>query len=163
MTARVEAKRIVVGVDASDGSREALRWAIDQSRPGDTIELVHTWNVHVMGGIDTPPLDPAPYAAGADRLLRDTADEVFEDEERELVDVVFSPIHGHAAGALIDASDGADLLVVGRRGLGGFKALLLGSVSGDVVHHARCPVVVIPIDWSATHQQRNATTKGDGA
>ena len=58
--------------------------------------------------------------------------------------VVYTPVHGHPAEALIDRSADADLLVVGRRGQGGFKEMLLGSVSRDVVHHASCPVVVIP-------------------
>jgi len=124
------------------------------AQPGDTIELVHAWNLQVVDGLDYPELDPTPFEAGADRLLRDTADEVFEDEQRELVDLVFSPVRGHPPGVLIAKSDGADLLVVGRRGLGGFRALLLGSVSSDVIHHGTCPVIVTPLDTSETESQR---------
>ncbi len=142
--AKRSAKRIVVGVDASDQSRGAMRWAISFAQPGDTIELVHAWNLNAIGGLEAPHLNPSTFEVGANRLLRDTADEVFEDEERQLFDIVFTAIHGHASGSLIDRSEGADLLVVGRRGLGGFRSLLLGSVSGDVVQHAKCPVVVTP-------------------
>lgn len=142
--AKRSAKRIVVGVDASDHSREAMRWAISFAQPGDTIELVHVWNLNAIAGLEAPHLNSSAFEVGANRLLRDSADEVFEDEDRQLFEIVFTAVHGHAAGSLIDRSEGADLLVVGRRGLGGFRSLLLGSVSADVVQHAKCPVVVTP-------------------
>ncbi len=137
-------RRIVVGIDASDYSREALRWAISFSHPGDTIELVHAWSLPAIAGVETLDLEPEPFVEAADRLVRDAADEVLEDGQRELVDLVFSAVNGRPAGALIAASDGAELIVVGRRGRGGFRSLLLGSVSHEVVHKARCPVVITP-------------------
>lgn len=138
------AQRIVVGVDGSDQSREAMRWAISFAQPGDTIELVHGWNLFAIGGLESSHLDPTTFEAGANQLLRDTADEVFEDESRQFVELVFTAVYGRAAERLIERSDDADLLVVGRRALGGFGSLLLGSVSDEVVHRARCPVVVTP-------------------
>ena len=141
--------RIVVGIDASDFSREALRWAISFAQPGDTIELVHAWSLPTVAGVEALDFEPGPFAAAADRLLRDAADEVFEDEDRELVDLVFSPVRGRPAGALVQKSEGAKLIVVGRRGRGGFRSLLLGSVSHDVVHNATCPVVVTPLGSSS--------------
>lgn len=143
------AHRIVVGIDASDYSREALRWAISFSQPGDTIELVHAWDLPAVAGVEALDLEPGPFAVAADRLLRDAADEVLEDEERQLVDLVFSPVNGRPAGALVQKSEDAELIVVGRRGRGGFRSLLIGSVSHEVVHHARCPVVVTPLSSSA--------------
>lgn len=148
MTTRDEvkrsAKRIVVGADASNHAREAMRWAACFAEPGDTIELVHAWNLRAIGGFEAPHLNPSTFEVGANQLLHDTADEVFEDEERELFDIVFTALHGHAAECLIDRSEEADLLVVGRRGLGGFRSMLLGSVSASVVQNAHCPVVVTP-------------------
>ena len=58
--------------------------------------------------------------------------------------VTITAVHGFPAKSLMDASEGADLLVVGTRGGGGFGTLILGSVSSQVVHHAKCPVVVVP-------------------
>ncbi len=142
--ARGSAKRIVVGVDASEVAREALRWAISFAQPGDTIELVHAWNLNATAGLEAPRLNSSTFDASADRMLRDIADEVFVEEERQMFELVFSVVHGHPAETLIDRTKDADLLVVGRRGLGGFQAMLLGSVSADVIHQARCPVVVTP-------------------
>lgn len=142
--AKRSAKRIVVGADASKHAREAMRWAISFAQPGDTIELVHAWNLRAIGGFEAPHLSPSTFEVGANQLLRDTADEVFEDEERELFEIVFTAVHGHPAESLIERSEGADLVVVGRRGLGGFRSLLLGSVSASVVQNAHCPVVVTP-------------------
>jgi nucleotide-binding universal stress UspA family protein len=137
-------KRIVVGVDSSEHSRQALRWAASFAADGDCIELVHVWNLNAIAGLEAPHLNPSTMEVHANQLLHDTADEVFEDEDRERFEFVFTAIHGHPAEALIERSADADLVVVGRRGLGGFRALLLGSVSGDVIHHATCPVVVTP-------------------
>lgn len=137
-------KRILVGIDASENARQALRWAVRFANPGDTIELVHAWNLNAIAGLEAPHLNPATFEVGANRLLSDTAAEVLEDEERQMYELVFTAVHGHPAESLIERSHDADLLVVGRRGLGGFRALLLGSVSEDVVHHAHCPVVVTP-------------------
>lgn len=134
----------MVGVDASEHSRQALRWAASFAAPGDCIELVHVWNLNAIAGFEAPHLNPSTMEVNATQLLHDTADEVFEDEDRERFELVFTAIHGHPAESLIERSEGADLVVVGRRGLGGFRALLLGSVSGDVIHHAACPVVVTP-------------------
>lgn len=145
MTARDEVRRaqwIVVGVDGSDRSREAMRWAISFAQPGDMIELVHAWNLYAIGGFEGYNFDQRTFEARADQLLRDTADEVFEDEDRQFVEVVFSVVHGRAARTLIERSHRADLLVIGRRGSGGFGSLLLGSISDEVVHDATCPVVV---------------------
>lgn len=144
MTEPDRTKRVVVGVDASDHSHAALRWAVAHADDGDTIELVHAWSIPAVAGLEAPYVNPSTFEVGANKLLRETTDTVLTEEERERFDVVLTVVHGHASATLVERSTDADLLVVGRRGLGGFKALLLGSVSSDVVHHATCPVVVTP-------------------
>jgi nucleotide-binding universal stress UspA family protein len=138
---------IVVGVDGSDGSVQALRFAIEEARiRGATLRAVNAWHV-----------PPAVYGAGWAPATVDL-DEYRKLAEEALVESVegagaaasgveVTPIlrEGHPADILLDESKGADLLVVGTRGLGGFKGLLLGSVSHQVALHASCPVVVVPM------------------
>ena len=137
-------QRIVVGVDGSEGSQRALRWAIDEARRRDaSLEIVHAW--HVPYGASTAylgvaPFDPQPMEDAEQRLL----DEVVDREDTRGLDVTRLLVCEGAARALVDAAKGADLLVVGSRGRGGFAGLLLGSVSQTVTHHAPCPVVVVP-------------------
>jgi nucleotide-binding universal stress UspA family protein len=142
-------RRIVVGVDGSDNSREALRWAVSYAAAGDIVELVHAWSVDVVDrsavvGAGSSPSDSGTLEAAVTRQLYDIADEVLEDEDRELLELRFTVVRGRAAETLAERSQGADLLVVGRRGLGGFPALLIGSVSDDVLQLAGCPVAVTP-------------------
>jgi nucleotide-binding universal stress UspA family protein len=142
-------QRIVVGVDGSYGSQRALRWAIDEARRRDaTLEVVHAW--HVPYGASTAylgvaPIDPGPIEAAEQRLL----DQTVEREDTRGLDVTRALVCDGAARALVDVAKGADLLVVGARGRGGFVGLLLGSVSNAVAHHAPCPVVVVPPEPSA--------------
>lgn len=139
---RAATGRIVVGVDGSDGARGALRWALaDGARRQAVVEVVHAWDLPVIYG---PVIGASPYDDTEDaarRMLDAVVDEAVATAgtvtvERTLV------VGGPAAG-LLDAAKGADLVVVGRRGLGGFGRLLLGSVSENVARHAPCPVVVM--------------------
>ncbi len=141
--------RIVVGVDGSDGAHRALEWAADEARlRGATMLVVHAWHV--------PPLvtGAGPFDASvtldADTLERveKTANEVV-DHELGSIDATGIEIERlveprSPADALIAAASGADLLVVGTRGHGGFTGLLLGSVGQQAAHHAPCPVVIVP-------------------
>jgi nucleotide-binding universal stress UspA family protein len=135
--------RIIVGVDGSESSRRAVQWAVDYASEGDQLVLAHAWNLHAVGAFESPYLNVVDFETQATQLVKSLAAEVAEDAGTSL-DVVTSVEHGHPGQHLIDLSDGADLLVVGSRGYGGFKGLLLGSVSTYVVHHAQCPVVVVP-------------------
>jgi len=144
------AMKVVVGVDGSEGSRKALRWAAAEATArGDDLELVHVWEppqAYAPFGLGAYPLDPEPIRDAAKSLL-----EGLVSEARELtsgIDVRGELVEGPPAQALLDHAGTADLLVVGSRGLGGFKSLLLGSVSQQVVHHAPCPVVIVPGDES---------------
>jgi nucleotide-binding universal stress UspA family protein len=129
----------VVGVDGSDANRVALRRAaLEAAAHGARLEIVHAWDFLDQPG---PKFDPhyGEHAARSriDRFVEGTlgADRKLESDLRMIND--------HAASALVEASAGAFTLVVGARGLGGFKAVLLGSVSQHVVHHAHCPVLVV--------------------
>jgi nucleotide-binding universal stress UspA family protein len=138
--------RIVVGIDGSESSRQALRWAIDEGRHhGSSVDAVHAWHDVSVDG-ETPYsvalLHRQIYSDAADALSGDVVDAADASELTEPIRrtvVQDAPAH-----ALLEAAKGADLVVVGSRGRGGFTGLLLGSVSQQVVHHARCPVVVIP-------------------
>ena len=135
--------RIVVGVDGSEGAHLALDWAYAEAALRHaTLEVVHAWNFPYYGAI-------APSAYVDPQLVKDAAQALLDqlvDEYTGRSDVVVSGrlVEGPAAAALCAEAKGADLLVVGSRGRGGFTGLLLGSVGQQVTHHAPCPVVVIP-------------------
>ena len=138
-------EHIVVGVDGSAHSREALRFAVEEARiRGASLQAVMAWHLPYYGGMVgmSLPVDPESmresYQAELDRAV-DAVDGsgLASGIERTLVE-------GTPGGVLVDASKGATLLVVGSRGHGGFMGLLLGSVSQQVATHAHCPVVIIP-------------------
>ena len=141
--------RIVVGVDGSSSSVQALRWAADQARrTGDRLEVVTTWEFPTTYGW-VPPYPPDFDPAGdARRLLEETVATELGDDPG--IDVALVVVEGHAAPVLVDQARGADLLVVGSRGHGGFAGMLLGSVSEHCVHHASCPVMVVRHGQGAT-------------
>ena len=134
--------RIVVGIDGSQHSYRALEWASEEAKlRGSTLYLIHSWQY--------PP--PMPDGSGgiAPADIEGVAKEVVDKAKATLDDdlVVEAEIANASAGhALVEASEGADMVVVGARGLGGFKGLLLGSVSQQVAHHAKCPIVIVPSD-----------------
>lgn len=133
----VEQRRIVVGVDGSAWSRAALAWAVRQAElTGAVVEAVTAWELPATSGLD--PQLYLDYPAAAAKMLTDAIAEV---DSRAPVHPRVKP--GHAAEVLAGASAGAELLVVGSRGHGGFMGTLLGSVSLHCLHHAQCPVVVI--------------------
>jgi nucleotide-binding universal stress UspA family protein len=138
--------RIVVGVDGSPSSRAALAWAVHQAGlTGASVEAVIAWHYPVMfGGVPFGPIGPlenADFGEWAASVLTHTIKEAVEPDGP--VKVSATVREGSAAQVLLDAADGADLLVVGSRGHGGFAEALLGSVSQACVHHAQCPVVIM--------------------
>ena len=136
---------IVVGVDGSDGSRDALRWAFREARlRGTTLRVVHAWGMpYAPAATGYTPLPVAPLhdaaGKGAQRLL----DEELNEIETGGVRIEPMLVEGAPASVLLEAAKDADMVVVGSRGGGGFVDLLLGSVGQQVVHHATCPVVVV--------------------
>ena len=136
----VTAGRIVVGVDGSPSSKEALRWAVAQARlTGQPVEAVISWDYPVNYAIAA--LSTFEWAANATRVLETAVAETVDGEDAGRV--TQRVVRGHAAEGLLDVAADAGLLVVGSRGHGGFAGLLLGSVSQQVVTHATCPVVVV--------------------
>ncbi len=155
---------ILVGVDGSTASHRALTWALDEARRrGDAALVV----VHAYA----PPESRRPYAYTDAYMSAEVLQRLIDEDQRSREEQEEAALH-HAQGlvegmvdrvgdasdvairrvvvprepaeTLVEMSDHADLLVVGTRGRGGFKGLLLGSVSQQCIQHAHCPVVVVP-------------------
>ena len=156
-------ERIVVGVDGSPQSKKALAWAVEQARVHDaTLEIVYAYG---------PPEDYNPYAQSYIGTTASTIERLATDERRwrdqrraqaqERAEQVLQGVIHDVPGtedvrvkplvitetrpprALIEHARGADLLVIGSRGRGGFAGLVLGSVSQQCAQHAPCPVVIV--------------------
>ncbi|MFI8517717.1 universal stress protein [Streptomyces sp. NPDC085481] len=135
-------RRVVVGVDGSPSSHEALWWAARHARLiGATLEAWGAYDVPGAAGGSAPPVDAAFDAQHARQALLDEVRTVLaQTGEVPLEEHV---ARGNPAKVLTEASEGADVLVVGSRGRGGFASLLLGSVSQQCALHASCPVVIV--------------------
>jgi len=137
---------IVVGVDGSDASLEALRFAIAEAGiRGAKPKAGSAW--HVPPAVYDAAWAPASTDLDEYRKLAEAAlAKTIEEIGAAASGVEVTPVlrEGHPADVLLDEAEAADLLVVGTRGLGGVKGLLLGSVSQHVAHHAHCPVVIVP-------------------
>ena len=137
---------IVVGVDGSEESQRALRWTIAEAKlRGSGVRAVHAWRYpSLAGGYGYVPqdiLDANALAAAAENVLRDAVGGVPGGATGVEVEQV--AVQGLAAKELINESEGAEMLVVGSRGHGGFLGLMLGSVSQHCAQHAHCPVVIV--------------------
>jgi nucleotide-binding universal stress UspA family protein len=134
-------RRIVVGVDGSDSSKVALRWAIRQAKlTGGSVDAVTAWRYPAGYGM-APVAESTDFESEAKNTLTEALNEVGGLEP----DVIVRPVvaEGHAAEVLLHAAKGAELLIVGSRGHGGFTSALVGSVSMSCVLHAHCPVLVM--------------------
>jgi nucleotide-binding universal stress UspA family protein len=143
------AGRVVVGVDGSELSAAAMRWAVEEARlRGATLVAVHAWTFVPPAAVGEPGVIPVAAVtlmddleigrAAAEALLDDAVSGVPADVEVEKLVGEGSP-----GEVLVEAGAGAELVVVGTRGRGALKSALLGSVSSHVIGHAPCPVVVI--------------------
>jgi nucleotide-binding universal stress UspA family protein len=138
---------VVVGADGSHHGGEALRFALSEARLRDArLRAVRAWSIPPLttGGVGMFPA----YQVVRDELADATAAELaqsVEDASSEAagVEVELDVVQGDAAGALVERSAGADLLVVGSRGRGSVTGTLLGSVSQGVLQHSPCPVAVV--------------------
>lgn len=143
-------RRIVVGVDGSAGSRAALRWAIEEARYRcGIVEVVTAYlptYVPAAPDFGYVPLDPVDVVEEVRKMQDDVVADIAAQVDTTGVPIEQRFLKGRAADTLIAAADGADMLVVGNRGRGGFRGLLLGSVSQQVTHHATCPVVIVRAD-----------------
>ena len=159
----LQSGRIVVGVDGSQGSLNALRWAFGEARARKIpVHAVFAWQYYPPwvdpglgsmfplvyrrdGGV--PPDEFTDAAASVEKLLDAAvckATESDPDSGTDPVRITQEAVEGHAAQVLLDSVSGGDMLVVGSQGHGGFVGTVLGSVSQHVVSHSRCPVVVVP-------------------
>ena len=138
MTAR-NGRVIVVGVDGSQASRDALRWAAEQARlTGASVRAVSSWRWPNYLTRLPPGVDPA---ADTERTL----DEVTAEVQADFADLSISKhvVEGPPGPALLTQSAGAELLVVGAKGRAAFPGMLLGSVAEYCVRNGDCPVVVV--------------------
>jgi nucleotide-binding universal stress UspA family protein len=139
---------IVVGVDGSDQSRHALEWAIAEAAlhaaPLQVVAVhqvaVDAWGLAPMR-LPTDAKEREQVQAAAEQMV-DKA--VAQAGAKRPPSVQVKTVSGIPAEVLVNASRDADLLVLGPRGAGGFGRLLLGSVTSQVVHHAECPVTIVP-------------------
>ncbi len=137
MTSDADRPVIVAGVDGSQGSLEALRWAARQAEmTGAELHAVMAWSLPEIYSYT-----PRDFQGDARKALENAIEQALGKQPR--VTVIARVVEGHPARALIDASRDAQLLVVGSRGHGAFTGMLLGSVSQHCVGHAECPVVVV--------------------
>jgi nucleotide-binding universal stress UspA family protein len=132
---------VVIGVDGSPQSRQALRWGAHLALTyGAPITVVTAWEFPVTYGYGSPLPDWNP-ADDMRQVQDDAIAGVFGDDPPKDLGRVLQA--GNAAHVLLEASEGSLMLVVGSRGHGGFTGLLLGSVSAVVAEHARCPVLIV--------------------
>ncbi|MBC7297153.1 MAG: universal stress protein [Dietzia sp.] len=139
----MDAQPVVVGVDGGPDSLKALAWAAEYANtvgaPLIALAAVETPAVvgpYAMAGW----VDPSILEERARAMLADAVRDTLGDDAR----VDQAVLRGHPAEAIVAASRDARLVVVGSRGWGGFRGLLMGSVSQHVVAHSRSPVVVLP-------------------
>jgi len=137
---------IVVGVDGSGHSRKALETAAAEAAAHGvplTVLVIHQAVRDVYGsashyGDDAALTEKAKEAAQAE------TDQVLAAAGSQPTSVTVTAVHGLPVDELVKASEGADMIVLGRRGMGGFVRLLMGSVSSQVAQHAQCPVLIVP-------------------
>ncbi|WP_448628130.1 universal stress protein [Geodermatophilus sp. URMC 64] len=151
---------VLVGHDGSECAQEAMVWAAGLAgRAGLALHVVRAW------GMTTAPR-PATWEPGYVPPMTDFEQAVHSELEACVAGANLDPsvrvrahaVHRPPAKALVEASKGADLVVVGARGRGGFSGLLLGSTSDQVVHHARCPVTVVRAGSSRPWSRAGAST-----
>ena len=137
---------IVVGVDGSGHSRKALERAAAEAVAHNlplTVLVVHQAERYVYGAVSHYPEDATQTAKVKEAAQAET-DEVIAALGARPTSVTVTSVHGLPADELIKASQGADMVVLGRRGAGGFTRLLMGSVSDQVGRYAHCPVLIVP-------------------
>jgi nucleotide-binding universal stress UspA family protein len=137
---------IVVGVDGSEGSTKALRFALDEAQQrGANLKVVGAWHIPAIvyeAGWVPANVDLEAYP----KFSQEALDKALADADADVSGVeVTTVVHkGQAADVLCAEAKGADLLVVGSRGLGGFRGLMLGSVSQQCAQHTPCPLAIVP-------------------
>ena len=137
---------MVVGVDGSESSAAALRWAADYAQAtGSTLRAVLAWHYPTAAAQPPVGVTPASVESDVERGRAEVIDKAIAAAlgDEPSVTIERRADYGHPVEVLVDESADADLLVVGSRGHGGFPGMMLGSVSTHCVTHAHCPVTVV--------------------
>jgi nucleotide-binding universal stress UspA family protein len=151
-------RKIVVGVDGSASSKAALAWAASEARMrGAMVEVVIAWETPTTFGYPVL-VSTVDWEQLATQVVDDAVGAVADSDRPAMITT--KVLKGNAAQVLLEQSAGADLLVVGNRGHGGFVETLLGSTGQLCVHHATCPVVVIR---NSDTGEEEGSTGGSGA
>jgi nucleotide-binding universal stress UspA family protein len=157
-------RTVVVGVDGSASGRCALRWALAEAQLRQLrLEVIHAWREPAMlvpEAYDSALVEEGRTAEAATKLIDREIDAIGADLPDE-VEIERTEVHGFAARALVEASAHAELVVVGRRGTGGFPHELIGPKAVQLAHHAKCPVAVVPDLW--TGEGRSVVVGVDGS
>jgi nucleotide-binding universal stress UspA family protein len=150
---------VVVGVDGSEGAVAALRFALDEARlRGCGVKVVSAWHIPTAAyesGWVPIPVEITDYEQRGTTALETTIERAGADTSG--VEITRIVREGQPAEVLVAEATADDLLVVGSRGRGGFRGLLLGSTSQQCAHHAPCPVAIVPAplpaDIRSAHDQ----------
>ena len=138
---------IIVGLDGSGHSQLALEWAMKEAAIRHTSLTVLTVDQAVAGyyrGVAVDPAGPVRTAEARQAAEEETDKALAGLEGPRPESVVVTAVHGFPVEELIKAASGADMIVLGSRGAGGFTRLLMGSVASQVAQHAHCPVLIVP-------------------
>lgn len=151
---------IAVGVDDSESSHRALRWAAQEAlRRHAAIEIITAWNWDTVEDTSLATTDPATMVTRAEQTQLRAITEVIDPMDKH-PPITRRIVQASATEALAEASQHADLVVVGTHGRGPVRSFLLGSVSLSVIKRAACPVVVMPpIHTGETTGSGLATTR----
>ena len=150
----------LVGHDGSDGAAHAVDWALAQAAGRDVeLAILRTWQLQALEF----PIPDVSIDAFAPTRACENIDEIVETGRANDIVVTSNVVRGPASQTLLDASEDASMLVVGSRGLGGFKRLLLGSVSSQCATHARVPTVVVPHSASTDRPVHRIVVGLDGS
>lgn len=137
---------VVVGVDSSASSVRALIVAAEEAkRRNAVLHVVRAWSLRTAPKPADCPPNVVPSMEEFHRSVQADTERIVQAKlgEGDDLEVEFHIVHSPSPQALLSASKGADLLVVGHRGRGGFAGLMLGSVAEQCVRHAACPVLVV--------------------
>ncbi|MFE3461440.1 universal stress protein [Nocardiopsis aegyptia] len=141
--------RIVVGVDGSDSSHRALRFGLREALVSESeVMVVNSWEVPLPADVDSAAVDAQSvheevFDRQSEEVVAGVLAEVIDDSTEHL-EISAVRMQANPVEALLKAGEDADLIVVGSRGRGGVRGLVMGSVSQGVLHHARVPVAVLP-------------------
>lgn len=163
---RDDVREVVVGVDGSDGARRALAWGLREARLRRVgVRVVTVWTGDPPPGHGGGLTTVAEFEQALEARMRSDTAEAAQATASAAVSVVAEVRYGHPARSLIDIAGDDGVLVVGSRGMGGLRGLVLGSVSQQCAQYAACPVVVVrgDVPGDRTAELRRVVVGVDGS